>query len=91
MKFIHLSDLHLGKRIYETSLIDDQRYILGQILGIIDEEKPDGVLIAGDIYDKSFQPIDAVNLFNDFLIGAFILWIRNHVAAENTFHTSLSG
>ncbi len=67
MKFIHLSDLHLGKRIYETSLIEDQRYILKQILEIIDNEKPDGILIAGDIYDKAVMPSDAVRLFDDFL------------------------
>ncbi len=67
MKFIHLSDLHLGKRIYETSLIDDQRYILEQILDIIDREQPDGVMIAGDIYDKAVMPVEAVTLFDDFL------------------------
>lgn len=67
MKLIHLSDLHLGKRIYETSLLDDQRYILYQILEIIDAEKPDGVMIAGDIYDKSVMPVEAISLFDYFL------------------------
>lgn len=67
MKFIHLSDLHLGKRIYENSLIEDQKDILEKIFRIIEDEKPDGVLIAGDIYDKAFQPVDAINLFDDFL------------------------
>ena len=49
MKLIHLSDLHIGKRVNEVSMIEDQAYILGQILDIIDEEKADGVLIAGDV------------------------------------------
>ena len=53
MKFLHLSDLHLGKRVYEASMLEDQRYILEQILSVAEEEKPDGVLIAGDIYDKA--------------------------------------
>ena len=48
MKLIHLSDLHLGKRVNEFSMIEDQKYILNQILGIIDEEQPDGILLAGD-------------------------------------------
>ena len=47
MKLIHLSDLHLGKRVYEYSMTEDQEYILRQIIGIIDSEKPDGVIIAG--------------------------------------------
>ena len=67
MKFIHISDLHLGKRIYETSLIEDQRHILEQILQVIAGEQPDGVMIAGDIYDKAFMPVEAVTLFDDFL------------------------
>lgn len=67
MKLIHLSDLHLGKRVNEFSMLEDQRYILREILGIIDEEKPDGVLIAGDVYDKSVPSAEAVALFDEFL------------------------
>ncbi|MDE6557472.1 MAG: exonuclease SbcCD subunit D [Clostridia bacterium] len=67
MKFLHLADLHLGKRYSELSLIDDQKYILGEILKIADGEKPDGVLIAGDIYDKSVPSAEAVELFDKFL------------------------
>jgi exonuclease SbcD len=67
MKFIHLSDLHLGKRLNEYSLIEDQEYILKSILKIIDDEKPDGVLIAGDVYDKSIPSAEAVMLFDSFL------------------------
>ena len=64
MKFIHLSDLHIGKRINEYSMLEDQQYILKQILKIAEEEKPDAVLIAGDIYDKSIPGGDAVMLFD---------------------------
>lgn len=67
MKLIHLSDLHIGKRVNEVSMIEDQEYILLQILQIIDEEKADAVLIAGDVYDKSVPSAEAVTLFDDFL------------------------
>ena len=67
MKIAHLSDLHLGKRINEFSMMEDQRFILEQCLNIIDNEKPDAVVLAGDIYDKSVPPADAVTLFDDFL------------------------
>lgn len=67
MKLIHVSDLHIGKRLGEVSLIDDQSHCLLQILRIIDEEQPDAVLIAGDVYDKSIPSAEAVTLFDDFL------------------------
>lgn len=67
MKFIHLSDLHLGKRLNEFSLLEDQEYILTKILNIVDEIQPDGVIIAGDVYDKSVPSAEAVALFDDFL------------------------
>ncbi|MBQ3088801.1 MAG: exonuclease SbcCD subunit D [Clostridia bacterium] len=68
MKFLHLSDLHLGKRVNEFSLIEDQEFILTKILNIIDEQKTDGVIIAGDVYDKSVPSAEAVELFDDFLV-----------------------
>lgn len=68
MKLIHLSDLHLGKRVNEFSMLEDQRYILSEILDIIDREAPDGILIAGDIYDKSVPSAEAVALLDDFLV-----------------------
>ena len=68
MKFIHLSDFHLGKKVSEYSMIEDQQYILSQIINIIDEENADGVIIAGDIYDKSIPSTEAVQLFDDFLV-----------------------
>ncbi len=67
MKFFHLSDLHLGRRIYEFSLIDDQKYILKEILRRTDEEHPDAVVIAGDIYDRAVPSAEAVELFDSFL------------------------
>ena len=67
MKLIHLSDLHIGKRVNEISMLEDQEYILLQILQIIDDEKADAVLICGDVYDKSVPSAEAVTLFDDFL------------------------
>ena len=67
MNFIHLSDLHLGKRISEYSMLEDQEYILTKIINIIDDESPHGVIIAGDIYDKSVPSAEVVALFDDFL------------------------
>jgi len=68
MKLLHLSDLHLGKRVNEISMLEDQKYILAQILQILDEESPDAVLLAGDIYDKTVPSAEAVSLFDDFLV-----------------------
>lgn len=88
MKLIHLSDLHLGKRVNEFSMLEDQKYILNQILQRIDEEQPDGVILAGDIYDKPVPPAEAVELFDEFLVNlsrrdlqVFII-SGNHDSAE---------
>ena len=70
MKLIHLSDLHLGKRVNEFSMIEDQKYILNEILRIIDEEAPDGILLAGDLYDRPVPSAEAVQLFDRFLTQA---------------------
>ncbi len=67
MKFIHLSDLHLGKRVNEVPMLADQKHILGEILRVIDGERPDAVLIAGDVYDKPVPSAEAVELFDNFL------------------------
>ena len=69
MKLLHLSDLHLGKRVNEVSILDDQNYILHQILEITDAEHPDAVVIAGDVYDKSVPSGEAVTLFDWFLVA----------------------
>lgn len=88
MKFLHISDLHLGKRLNEYSLIEDQQYILDRILEISDSEKPDGILIAGDVYDKSIPTAEAVRLFDGFLsavaargVAAFII-SGNHDSSD---------
>ena len=67
MKFLHLSDLHIGKRLNEFSMLEDQKYILSQILEILDRENADGVILAGDIYDKPIPSVEAVQLFDSFL------------------------
>ena len=88
MKLIHLSDLHLGKRVNEFPMIEDQKFILEEILAIIGEEKPQGVIIAGDVYDKAMPSTDAVKLFDDFLVrlagmGPRVFIISgNHDSAE---------
>ncbi|MBE6968772.1 MAG: exonuclease SbcCD subunit D [Ruminococcaceae bacterium] len=88
MKLIHLSDLHIGKRVNEISMLADQEYILSEMIGMIDGEKPHAVLIAGDVYDKSVPTAEAVSLFDDFLcrlaercIPVFII-SGNHDSAE---------
>ena len=68
MKLIHLSDLHLGKRVNEFSMLEDQKDILNKIIAVIEEEQPDAVLIAGDVYDKSVPSAEAVELFDEFLV-----------------------
>lgn len=68
MKIIHLSDLHLGKRVNEFSMLEDQQYILTKIINVIDDEKPQAVIIAGDVYDKSVPSAEAVQLFDRFLV-----------------------
>nr|WP_330369966.1 exonuclease SbcCD subunit D [Lachnoanaerobaculum sp. OBRC5-5] len=88
MKLMHLSDLHLGKRVNDFSMLEDQAYILNKIINIIDDEKPTGIILAGDIYDKPIPPAEAVELFDDFLyklsqrnIQVFII-SGNHDSAE---------
>ena len=67
MKLIHLSDLHIGKRVNEVSMIEEQEYILDRILETIDREQPEAVLISGDVYDKSVPSAEAVTVFDRFL------------------------
>lgn len=67
MKFIHLADLHIGKRVHGFSLIDEQKYIFKQILAAVKAENIDAVLIAGDVYDKPNPSAEAISLFDDFL------------------------
>ncbi len=83
MKFIHLSDLHIGKRVNEFSMIEDQKYILLEILSIIEKEGADAVLISGDIYDKSQPSNEAVNLFDEFIFRLSKLNIKTYIISGN--------
>ena len=68
MKIIHTADWHLGKTLKNTPLIDEQDYILnGEFMKIVDDVKPDAVIIAGDVYDRGVPPVDAVNLFDEII------------------------
>ena len=69
MKFLHLSDLHLGRRLCEVDLYEDQRHILNQCLAMATEHQVDGVLVAGDVYDRSVPTVGAVALLDEFLTG----------------------
>lgn len=84
MKFIHLADLHIGKRVNAFPMLEDQRYILKQILTILREEQPDGgVILAGDIYDKAIPSAEAVELFDEFLTQLAALRLRVFIIAGN--------
>lgn len=96
MKFIHLSDLHLGKRVNEFSMKEDQDYILTKIINIIDDEKPDGVLIAGDIYDRSIPSEEAMSQWDDFLnrlakrkLQVFVIYGNHDSAIRLSDHSKL--
>lgn len=67
MKLFHLSDLHLGKRVYAFSMLPDQRYVLEQVCALAEKHRPDGILLSGDLYDKPIPPVEAVQLLDEFL------------------------
>ena len=83
MKFLHISDLHIGKRVNEFSMIEDQKYILEKIKDIAFDEKVDAVFIAGDIYDKTVPPIEAVGLFDSFVTGLTKRGIKIYAISGN--------
>ena len=83
MKFLHLGDLHLGKTLGDFDLIEDQKYILDQILHITEEESIDGVLIAGDVYDKSVPSEAATKLLDYFLIALAAKRIKVFMVSGN--------
>lgn len=98
MKFLHLSDLHLGKRVNEFSMTEEQDYILHKILDIVKAETPDAVVIAGDVYDKPVPPVEAIKLFESFLCAlaemnvAVLIISGNHDSAERlSFASGLLG
>ena len=88
MKVLHVSDLHIGKRVNGMSMLDDQRYILRQILDIAEKHQVSVLLIAGDIYDKASPSAEAVTVFDAFLTDAVAAGLRvlaipgNHDSAE---------
>lgn len=94
MRFIHLSDLHIGKNVNGFSMLDEQRNAFKQVIGYIDTEKPDAVLIAGDIYDRTVPNVEAVRLFDDFLTDlaakevTVILISGNHDSPERLNYAS---
>lgn len=89
MKFIHLSDLHIGKRVNGFSMIEDQKHILNEIYDICISEQPQAIVIAGDIYDKNVPSKEAITLFDDFLYRlahnrfTVMLISGNHDSAEH--------
>lgn len=88
MKVLHVSDLHIGKRVNGMSMLDDQRYILRQILDIAEKRQVSVLLIAGDVYDKASPSAEAVTVFDAFLTDAVAAGLRvlaipgNHDSAE---------
>lgn len=83
MKIIHLSDLHLGKIVLEQSMIEDQKYILNEIINIITKEDVQVVLISGDIYDRSIPTVDAVNLLDEFLTKLTNMNLKVYIITGN--------
>ena len=83
IKFLHLSDLHLGKRVNGFSMLEDQRHILRQVLSAVEAEKPAGVLLAGDIYDKSVPSAEAMELFDELLYQLSLLDTQVFVISGN--------
>lgn len=88
MKILHTSDLHIGKRVNEYSMLEEQEFILKQIINIAKEEQPEAIILAGDIYDKSIPSAEAVSLFDEFLVNlvklnkAIFIISGNHDSAE---------
>lgn len=96
MKFIHLSDLHIGKKVKNYSMVENQRDVLNQILNIIDDEKPDGILIAGDIYDRDTPSAEAISMLDNFLVSlsqknaeVFVISGNHDSAAQIAFASKL--
>ncbi len=83
MKLLHLADLHIGKSLNDYSLLEDQRYILEQILSLIKERQVDAVLIAGDVYDKSIPSEEAVKLLDYFLCSLSASGVNTYLISGN--------
>lgn len=83
MRLMHLADLHIGKKVNGYSMIEDQEYVLQQVLDVVKEEQVDGVIIAGDVYDKSVPAGEAVQLFDWFLTSLNDLQIPVYIVSGN--------
>lgn len=83
MKIIHLSDLHIGKRVCDCSLIEDQEFILNSILEIIRNESPDAVIIAGDVYDKPIPTSEAIRLLDNFIVSLSKMPLHTFIISGN--------
>ncbi len=83
MKIIHLSDLHIGKRVCDCSLIEDQEFILNSILEIIGNESPDAVIIAGDVYDKPIPTAEAIRLLDNFIVALSKMSLHTFIISGN--------
>ena len=88
MKLLHIADLHIGRKLKGFSLLDDQEYVLNQIIDIAKKQKAKGIIIAGDIYDTSIPNVDAINLFDKFLSDIHKLNISCYVVSGN--HDNIS-
>ena len=84
MKFFHLSDLHIGLRLFNRDFLEDQQYILKQIVEIAEKERPDAIVIAGDIYDKAIPAAEAVAVFDEFItnLTAIVPSMRNYFPCD---------
>jgi len=83
LKLFHLSDLHLGKRVYAFSMLPDQRYVLEQVCALAEKYKPDGILLSGDLYDKPIPPVEAVQLLDEFLTSMQQMGIAVYAISGN--------
>lgn len=83
MKLFHLSDLHLGKRVYAFSMLPDQRYVLEQVCALAERHQPDGILLSGDLYDKPIPPVEAVQLLDEFLTSMQQMGIAVYAISGN--------
>lgn len=83
MRIIHLSDLHIGKRVKDFSMLDDQKVVLGQIVDVISSHKPDALIISGDVYDRQVAPTEAIGVFEGFLLDVTKLVSQVIIIAGN--------
>lgn len=83
MKILHIADLHLGKRVNNFSMLDDQIHILNEILGLLDKHAPQVLIIAGDVYDRAVPAAEAVSLFDDFLFKLAQREIKTMIISGN--------